>query len=153
MMQARRFPFGRPNRAAMLLILTLAAAAGCSDPITAPSGFAAFSQTDLRAGTGAAAETGQLIRVHYTGWLYNQNDEDGKGMQFDSSLGQEPLTFTLGAGQVIVGWDQGLVGLRVGGLRRLVIPPSLAYGGARNGPIPPNATLVFEVELIEITTQ
>ena len=138
-------------------ILALAAAAvvvttACSDPITSPSGFAPFSQTDIREGTGAAAETGQLSRVHYTGWLYDQNGDDNKGIQFDSSRGLEPLTFTLGSGQVIAGWDQGLMGLRVGGLRRLVIPPSLAYGGSRNGPIPPNATLVFDVELVEITT-
>jgi FKBP-type peptidyl-prolyl cis-trans isomerase len=72
-------------------------------------------------------------------------------VQFDSSVGQTPFTFTLGAGQVIAGWEQGVQGMKVGGVRRLVVPPSLAYGQSRYGPIPPNATLVFEIELLEVT--
>ena len=134
-----------------LLALTLVAISmACNDPVTSPSGFSAFSQTDLLVGSGTAAETGRILSVHYTGWLFDRNVSDSKGIQFDSSAGQDPLTFTLGAGQVILGWDQGLVGMRVGGRRRLVIPPSLAYGGARNRSIPANATLVFDVELIEV---
>jgi FKBP-type peptidyl-prolyl cis-trans isomerase FkpA len=128
------------------------AAAGCDDSPTSPSNNAPFSQTDVRAGTGAEAASGSVLVVHYTGWFYNAAQPNQKGPQFDSSLGQTPFEFTLGFGGVIAGWDVGLVGMKVGGLRRLVIPPSLAYGSSRTGPIPPNATLVFEVELLEIKT-
>jgi FKBP-type peptidyl-prolyl cis-trans isomerase FkpA len=133
-----------------LLVLTAGAAAGCNDSATAPSDFAPFSQTDLRVGNGANAVSGNVLVVNYTGWLYDGSQADQKGAQFDSSAGFGPLTFILGRGDVIAGWDQGLVGMKVGGLRRLIIPPSLAYGGARRGPIPPNATLLFEVELLEV---
>jgi FKBP-type peptidyl-prolyl cis-trans isomerase FkpA len=135
----------RPLLAVALVAISMA----CNDPVTSPSGFSAFSQTDLLVGTGAAAATGQLLSVHYTGWIFDRNASDNKGIQFDASAA-DPFTFTLGAGQVILGWDQGLVGMRVGGRRRLVIPPSLAYGGSRNRSIPPNATLVFDVELLEV---
>ena len=137
-------------------ILVLAAAllpvwsAGCSDLPDAPSNFAPFTQTDLRVGSGAEAASGSTVSVHYTGWLFDESAPQQKGPQFDSSAGLDPLLFVLGAGQVIPGWDQGLQGMKVGGLRRLIIPPSLAYGGVRNRPIPPNSTLVFEVELIEV---
>jgi FKBP-type peptidyl-prolyl cis-trans isomerase FkpA len=98
---------------------------------------------DLSVGSGAAAIIGDTLSVHYTGWL-----EDGT--QFDSSVGGEPFEFELGAGNVIAGWDEGLVGMQAGGKRKLVIPPDLAYGSNGAGPIPPNATLTFEVELLEI---
>lgn len=132
--------------------LTLAmAAAGCgSDSPTAPSSYAPFSTTDLRVGTGASAVAGSLLTVHYTGWLYDGSKTDQKGLQFETSRGSTPFAFTLGAGQVISGWEQGMVGMNAGGLRRMVLPPSLAYGSSRNGVIPPNATLVFEVELLEV---
>lgn len=125
--------------------------AACTASPSSPSNAAPFSQRDLRVGTGEDAVTGKTLTVDYTGWLFNAAQPDQKGAQFDSSRGEgrTPLVFTLGAGEVIPGFDQGLVGMKVGGLRRLVIPPSLAYGGSRNGPIPPNATLVFEVELLE----
>jgi FKBP-type peptidyl-prolyl cis-trans isomerase FkpA len=123
--------------------------AGCDSP-TSPNN-ADYSQSDLRIGTGADALTGRVLTVNYTGWFYNESATDGKGVQFDSSAGQPPLTFTLGAGQVIQGWEQGVQGMKVGGIRRLVIPPSLAYGQSRFGPIPPNATLVFEIELLEVS--
>jgi FKBP-type peptidyl-prolyl cis-trans isomerase FkpA len=123
--------------------------AGCDSP-TSPNN-ADYSQSDLRIGTGADALTGRVLTVNYTGWFYNESATDGKGVQFDSSAGQPPLTFTLGAGQVIQGWEQGVQGMKVGGIRRLVIPPSLAYGQGRFGPIPPNATLVFEIELLEVS--
>lgn len=139
----------RPARGLILLCVVLAAP-GCSDSPTAPSNFAAFSQTDLRVGTGGDAVVGRLLTVHYTGWFYGESRPDNKGPVFDSSAGGDPFTFTLGAGQVIAGWDQGTQGMKVGGLRRLVVPPSLAYGSFRNGPIPPNATLLFEIELLEV---
>ena len=100
---------------------------------------------DLKEGTGAMAEKGRHVVVHYTGWLTN-------GTKFSSSLDSgRPYPFTLGAGEVIAGWDEGIVGMRIGGKRRLTIPPQLAYGsqGTPGGPIPANATLVFEVELID----
>ena len=95
-------------------------------------------------GTGAAAQTGDTVTVNYTGKLEN-------GSVFDTSVGKTPFQFTLGAGQVIPGWDKGLVGMQVGGKRILIIPPSMAYGAQGVGPIPPNATLTFEVELLKIT--
>ena len=141
-------------RRAMLAVVSIvvlsAGATACGSNSTSPSDFAPFSQADLRAGTGAAATLGLDLTVNYTGWIYDGAQAEQKGPQFETSRGGEPLVFTLGANQVIRGWDQGLIGLRVGGLRRLVIPPSLAYGGVRNGPIPPNATLIFEVELIDV---
>jgi FKBP-type peptidyl-prolyl cis-trans isomerase FkpA len=100
---------------------------------------------DLREGTGAEAEAGQIVTVHYTGWLPD-------GTQFDSSREyDQPFQTPIGVGQVIGGWDEGIPGMRVGGLRKLVIPPALAYGerGA-GGVIPPNATLVFDVELLDV---
>ena len=99
---------------------------------------------DFREGTGPLAETGDQVLVHYNGWLTD-------GRAFDSSYQRgQPLTFVLGARQVIAGWDQGIKDMRVGGERQLVIPPSLAYGIAGRGLIPPNATLIFEVELVGI---
>ena len=134
---------------AAFVVLSLAVSA-CDDSPTSPSNNAPFGLTDLREGTGATAAAGNVVVVHYTGWLYNASQANLKGPQFESSLGSTPFEFALGVGQVINGWDEGLVGMKVGGLRRLVIPPSKAYGAFRNGPIPPNATLLFEVELLEI---
>ena len=130
--------------------IVIAAASACEDVPTEPINLARFSQTDLVVGTGAEAASGKTIKVHYTGWLYNEERPDSKGAQFDSSEGLDPLTFILGTGTVIAGWDEGLVGMKAGGTRRLIIPPSKAYGGTRRGPIPPNATLVFDVQLIEV---
>lgn len=135
---------------ALIVVACATLFTGCADAPTAPPNFAPFTQSDIRAGTGAEAQNGTLLSVHYTGWLFDENAAAQKGPQFDSSAGREPLTFTLGAGQVIAGWDRGLPGMKVGGVRRLIIPPSLAYGGVRNQSIPPNSTLVFEVELIQV---
>jgi FKBP-type peptidyl-prolyl cis-trans isomerase FkpA len=93
---------------------------------------------------------GSGLTVNYTGWLYDASKPDAKGVKFDSSAGREAFLFTLGIGGVIAGWDEGLVGMKAGGVRRLIIPPSLAYGGSRNGPIPPFATLVFDIELVSV---
>jgi FKBP-type peptidyl-prolyl cis-trans isomerase FkpA len=130
----------------MLALLALAAA--CGDSPTAPA--PASSQTDLRAGSGPAAENGSILTVIYTGWLYDESRPDQKGLQFDSNVSGTPFTFSLGAAQVIRGWDEGLVGAQAGGIRRLVVPPALGYGGVRNGPIPPNSTLVFDVEITAV---
>jgi FKBP-type peptidyl-prolyl cis-trans isomerase FkpA len=126
------------------------ATSGCGASPTTPSNNAAYSQTDLRLGTGTLAESGHLMTVNYTGWFYSSAATDHKGPEFDSSTGRAPFTFTLGGGEVITGWEQGVTGMRVGGIRRLVVPPSLGYGSVRFGPIPPNATLLFEIELVEV---
>jgi len=127
----------------------IASSVGCSSSPAGPSNDAPFSQTDLRVGTGAVAAAGQTLTVNYTGWFYDASKPDQKGVSFDSTVGKSPFTFTLGAQQVIKGWDQGLPGMQVGGLRRLVIPPSLAYGSTRSGSIPANSTLLFEIELLD----
>jgi FKBP-type peptidyl-prolyl cis-trans isomerase FkpA len=124
-------------------------AAGCGSSPTEPVSSPAYSQVDLRVGTGVEATNGLLARVYYTGWLYDPSRPDSKGLQFDSNVGTDQVfEFTVGIGQVIQGWDRGLAGMRVGGVRRLIIPPSQGYGPVRNGPIPPYATLVFDIELI-----
>ncbi|MBJ6726939.1 FKBP-type peptidyl-prolyl cis-trans isomerase [Geomesophilobacter sediminis] len=141
---------------ALLLIAAIAIPA-CSQkevkgpgeaPVTAagsevktPSGLA---YVDLVQGKGASPVAGKVVTVHYTGWLVN-------GTKFDSSVDRgEPFKFTIGAGQVIPGWDEGVMGMKVGGKRKLIIPPQLGYGAAgAGGVIPPNATLIFEVELLD----
>ena len=102
------------------------------------------------AGSGNQAVAGRQVTVHYTGWLYDQTRADHKGTKFDSSRDHgEPFAFRLGAGQVIRGWDEGVAGMKVGGVRRLTIPPQLGYGDrGAGGVIPPKATLIFEVELL-----
>jgi FKBP-type peptidyl-prolyl cis-trans isomerase FkpA len=132
-------------------VALLVGASGCgssdtpSSPSSQPRG--EFAQLDLRAGTGTAASNGRSVTVSYTGWLYDPARPDQKGTQFDSN---GSFAFVLGAGNVIRGWDQGVVGMRVGGLRRLTIPPELAYGSSGRGPIPPNASLVFDIELLAV---
>ena len=108
--------------------------------------------TELKPGTGPAIKTGQTAVVHYTGWLYVEDAPDHKGRKFDSSLDRnDPFSFPVGGGQVIQGWDQGVAGMQVGGQRRLVIPAELGYGSrGAGGVIPPNATLLFDVELLSI---
>jgi FKBP-type peptidyl-prolyl cis-trans isomerase FkpA len=122
---------------------------GCGGSNTSPSSNVSFTQTDLVVGTGATASSGNRVTVAYTGWLFDASQPNNKGRQFDSNTA---FPFVVGVGQVIKGWDQGVPGMRVGGQRRLVIPPELGYGsaGAGGGTIPPNAALVFDITLISI---
>lgn len=126
-----------------------APAAEAETPVkpAAPEGMADVTELkieDLEVGTGAEAVAGKQVTVHYTGWLVD-------GTEFDSSLNSgQPYTFALGGGMVIPGWDQGVAGMKVGGTRMLTIPSALGYGESGNGPIPPNATLVFQVELMGV---
>ena len=108
--------------------------------------------TDHKIGTGAEAVAGKTVSVHYTGWLFDAAAPDNKGKKFDSSRDRgQPFEFPLGAGRVIAGWDQGVAGMKVGGQRTLTIPPELGYGArGAGGVIPPNATLVFDVELLGV---
>jgi FKBP-type peptidyl-prolyl cis-trans isomerase FkpA len=135
----------------LLAVITLAA---CSAP---PSAHATgqvdkLVTMDQKVGTGAEAKPGMKVTVQYTGWLYDDSAKDKHGKKFDSSRDSgEPFSFTLGQGRVIEGWDQGVAGMRVGGQRTLLIPAALGYGANGAGDdIPPNASLVFDVELLEV---
>ena len=129
---------------ALLAVAMLAAAlaAGCAKPAADPT---KLQIEDIKVGTGAEAKDGDLVTVHYTGWLMD-------GTKFDSSVASgRPFPFRLGEGSVIKGWDQGVAGMKVGGKRKLTIPPDLGYGAqGAGGAIPPNATLVFDVELVSV---
>ncbi len=150
-------------RAGALLAIAVAAAIGAYAAIPAPASAQTAGQTagttmttasglkitDTQVGTGATPKPGQTVVVHYTGWL----DENGaKGQKFDSSLDRgEPFEFPIGQGQVIEGWDEGVATMKVGGKRTLIIPPALGYGArGAGGVIPPNATLIFDVELLGV---
>ena len=140
-----------PVRIALVIAIALSAAA-CGGGDSAPSNTPAppsapFSMTDLREGTGTTATAGRTVTVSYTGWLYDPARPESKGAQFDSSMN---FSFQLGVGRVIAGWDQGVVGMKVGGQRRLIIPPNLGYGSQMVGTIPPNSTLVFDVMLLNV---
>jgi FKBP-type peptidyl-prolyl cis-trans isomerase len=141
--------------AAALLIAGSGLTAGAAEE-SAVSDVAAPTEltiTDVEAGTGPAVEAGQTAVVHYTGWLYSPSAPDHKGEKFDSSRERNrPISVPVGRGMVIKGWDQGLVGMKVGGQRRLIIPPALGYGGrgSSSGRVPPNATLLFDLELVQI---
>ena len=144
----------------VILLVCIALTAGCSGKSDQPAANTApaanpvtsLQKITLKPGTGAAIGGGQTAVVQYTGWLYEEGAKDLKGKQFDSSQNTgQPFKFALDTGSVIKGWDQGVVGMKVGESRRLIIPPELAYGdsGAR-GAIPPGATLVFDIELVGI---
>jgi peptidylprolyl isomerase len=125
---------------------TTATAQAVGKPMTTASG---LQITDTQVGTGATPKPGQICVMHYTGWLYQNG---AKGKKFDSSLDRgQPFEFPIGRGQVIAGWDEGVATMKVGGKRTLVIPPELGYGArGAGGVIPPNATLIFEVELLDL---
>ena len=129
------------------LFLFAALGSACAGSATSPSQSPAFTKIDLTLGNGAAAAIGNTLTVNYTGWLYDATKPDFKGLQFDTA---NNFAFSLGTGSVIQGWDQGLQGMNVGGLRRLLIPASMAYGADRNGKIPPNAALVFDIQLLSL---
>ena len=138
---------------AVLALATIAAVpvlrhadAAANQVIEMPNG---LKYTDTKTGDGATAMAGSKVSVHYTGWLYNNG---AKGAKFDSSVDRgQPFQFTLGAHQVIAGWDEGVAGMKVGGKRTLIIPPELGYGArGAGGVIPPNATLMFDVELLGV---
>jgi len=136
---------------AIVFVCAAATACGSKTPTYPSQTNVAYSQTDLAVGTGRVAANGNNVTVNYTGWLYSDTGTDHKGSQFDTSIGKTPFTFRLGQRQVIAGWDQGVVGMAVGGRRRLIIPPSLGYGSTGSGPIPPNAAMVFDIEVLSVT--
>jgi peptidylprolyl isomerase len=136
------------------LLITAAALAGAPTVAMAQAGKKMTTSSglqieDTKAGTGASPRTGQTCVMHYTGWLY---ENGAKGKKFDSSVDRgDPFEFPIGTGRVIKGWDEGVATMKVGGKRTLIIPPSLAYGArGAGGAIPPNATLIFEVELLGV---
>lgn len=136
--------------ATLACALALTACGGNDDaPVTTPAP-AVVTKTDLAVGTGIEAIAGDTVTVAYTGWLEDKTKADGKGTQFEQATAEKPFTFQLGKGAVIAGWDQGVVGMRVGGKRRLVIPAALGYGATANGSIPANSTLVFDIEVLAI---
>jgi FKBP-type peptidyl-prolyl cis-trans isomerase FkpA len=143
----------RNGAAALFLsILTMTAVACGGEVNMAPSNITELIKTDEVVGTGSDAVTGRRVTVHYTGWLYDPAAADHQGTKFDSSRDRnEPFTFRLGGGEVIPGWDDGVAGMKVGGRRILTIPPDYGYGArGAGGVIPPNATLLFDVELLDV---
>jgi FKBP-type peptidyl-prolyl cis-trans isomerase FkpA len=156
-MNGSRFP-PRPVVGALLGLLAACGgkpAPGPSDsavPAVAAPAVATLEVGDLKVGSGAPITAGQKAVVQYTGWLYETSAPDKKGKEFDSSLKSgQPFSFVVGAGQVIKGWDQGVLGMKVGGRRRLTIPADLGYGDVgAGGVIPPGAALVFDVELVAV---
>lgn len=139
------------------LALALSAAGAASAAPAAPATAAAAAPAKLQlqkidtvVGKGKQANAGSTVTVKYTGWLYAPNAPKGRGPQFDTSVGGAPFTFPLGMGAVIKGWDEGVAGMKVGGKRTLIIPSELGYGARGAGPIPPNANLMFDVELVDV---
>ena len=135
---------------AALSILALTACSG-DDPTGVNYDVTTLQIIDTQIGAGAQADSGKTVTVNYNGWLYEQYTADHQGTKFDSSYDRnQPFTFKLGVHQVILGWDQGVKGMKVGGKRTLVIPSSLAYGPAGSGPIPPDRALIFDIELLSV---
>jgi FKBP-type peptidyl-prolyl cis-trans isomerase FkpA len=148
-----RFPITAALLISACAIAAAAIAAKEKTPVTAPVSVPTTLEiTDVKAGKGPAIVAGQTAVVHYTGWLYSPSAADHKGKKFDSSRDRnDPFSFQVGAAEVIGGWDQGVLGMQAGGQRRLLIPPALGYGArGAGGVIPPNATLLFDIELLSI---
>ncbi len=143
-------------RQSFLILIALLLAVACSQTtgdshIDAADSVPGLTKKTLRTGYGRVAVDGDFVEVHYTGWLYDENAADNRGQQFDSSIDRnERFQFMLGAGQVIKGWDQGIVGMLIGEVRELKIAPELAYGERNLGVIPPGSTLIFEVQLFAL---
>jgi FKBP-type peptidyl-prolyl cis-trans isomerase len=140
---------------ALLLTAGIFSSTACSDraaPKMETGSMTELIKTDIKQGNGALATAGHNVTVHYTGWLYDEGAPDNHGKKFDSSRDRnEPFVFPLGGGRVIKGWDQGVEGMKIGGQRTLIIPASMGYGArGAGGVIPPNATLVFDVELLDV---
>lgn len=151
--QRRKRPLNKLLSACILGLSLALATTACQrneTPAAAPADAIALQKIDTVVGTGKEAVDGATVVVHYTGWLYAPDTESKRGAQFDSSSGGEPFSFVLGGGQVIPGWDAGVAGMKVGGKRTLIIPASQGYGSSGAGPIPPNANLIFDVELLEV---
>ncbi len=123
-----------------------------TSPTSEANTMADLKMTDVKVGDGAEAVPGKMVSVHYTGWLYDEAAPDHHGTKFDSSRDRgQPFAFPLGAGRVIQGWDKGVAGMKIGGQRTLIIPPEMGYGArGAGGVIPPNATLMFDVELLGV---
>jgi FKBP-type peptidyl-prolyl cis-trans isomerase len=138
---------------ALLFAISIFSTTACSEQTSSSeenSKVTDLIKTDIKLGSGAVAAAGHLVSVHYTGWLYDEAAAEHKGKKFDSSRDRnDPFEFHLGAGQVIKGWDAGVEGMKVGGQRMLIIPAEMGYGArGAGGVIPPNATLIFDVELL-----
>jgi FKBP-type peptidyl-prolyl cis-trans isomerase FkpA len=150
------------NAVAVAVVLALSSAvvvaedkaAAPAKAAEAPKAVTELIKKDTVVGKGKEAVSGKLVRVHYTGWLYDTSKADSKGNKFDSSVDRgDPFVFPLGGGRVIKGWDEGVAGMKVGGKRTLIIPPEMGYGArGAGGVIPPNATLMFDVELLDVNT-
>ncbi len=150
------------NTLTITLLLACFAAAGCNaqstsskqekSAMTQSANITELQKIDTQVGTGREAEAGFNVTVHYTGWLFDPAAEGNKGKKFDSSLDRkQPFNFFLGGGQVIQGWDEGVQGMKIGGKRTLIIPSEMGYGArGAGGAIPPNANLIFDVELLDV---
>ena len=137
----------------VVLLVGAVMATGCGSSPTSPSSSSSgvtFSSVDLTVGNGDTVVKGDRIKVWYTGWIYVKSAPDNKGESFDSNRDRELFRYIVGTGHVIEGWDQGVPGMKAGGIRRLIIPPDLAYGSQGQGPIPPGASLIFEIEVVEV---
>ncbi len=143
---------------AVLLSASIFSTTACSKPAETPkptmekSNMSELIKIDVKQGAGAEAIAGHDVSVHYTGWLYDETAPEHKGKKFDSSRDRgDPFNFPLGGGRVIQGWDKGVAGMKIGGQRTLIIPSEMGYGSrGAGGAIPPNATLVFDVELLGV---
>ncbi len=143
--------FGRLLPVVLLLVVSAACGGSSSNPVDpTPLPSAPYSQTDLVVGSGAEAVAGKTVTINYSLWIYSDTAAENKGQFIQTSVGGQPFVFVVGGTGVIPGISQGVTGMKVGGKRKVIVPPELAYGASGNGPIPANATLVFEIELLSV---